>query len=171
MSPVILSEQGEDRPVSDNRLLPEEHIACTLFLAATLLAGAQIVLRSAFDIGIPWSTEAIVTMMIWSVYFGAGAVTARRRHVRMDLLAVSASARVGGALEVAAAACTLLYVAIVVVLSFRFFAFVYHSGELDPSTELPGWVLVIGFPLGLSVTLIRAALDSRSRVRHLQRFL
>ena len=166
----ILSEEA-DVESARGPLLPEEYIAVALFLAGTLLAGAQVVLRAAFDIGLPWSTETIVTLIIWSVFFGTAAVTARRRHVRMDLLATSSPVRVGAALETVAAACTLLYIAAIALLGWRFFAFVFHSGELDPSTELPGWCLVIGFPLGLTLATWRAAIDVRSRARHFSRFL
>ena len=169
--PVILSEEGEDQPVPDKRQLVEELIAIALFLTATLLAGAQIVLRSIFDIGLPWSEKGIVVLMIWSVYFGAGAVTARRRHVRMDLLATSSPPLLGAIIETAASACTLLYIGIVVVLAWRFLAFVYHGGEIDPSTDLPGWWLITGFPIGLTIMLARAGVDSRSRFRHMCRFL
>lgn len=171
MAQVILSEAGEDQGVHGDKLLPEEWVAVVLFLAATILAGLQVVLRAAFDIGLPWSTEAIVVMMIWSVYFGASGVTARRLHVRMDLLATSSPVRVGAAIETVAAACTLLYIAVIAVLAWRFLVFVYGSGEFDPSTELPGWVLVVGFPVGLTIAAVRAAQDCRSRARHFSRFL
>jgi TRAP-type C4-dicarboxylate transport system permease small subunit len=166
----ILSEEGGDDPVHA-RLLPEEYLAVALFIGATVLAGAQVTLRELFNIGLPWSTETIVTMMIWSVYFGASGVTARRRHVRMDLLATLAPPRAGALMEIAASTCTLLYIAAIAVLSWRFFAFVFHSGELDPSTGLPGWFLVVGFPLGLTVAAYRAAGELRGRVRRFGQLL
>jgi C4-dicarboxylate transporter DctQ subunit len=166
----FLSEEGGDDPVHA-WLLPEEYLAVALFIGATVLAGLQVILREFFDIGLPWSTETIVTMMIWSVYFGASGVTARRRHVRMDLLATSSPPRAGALVEIAASTCTLLYVATIAVLAWRYFAFMYHGGELDPSTGLPSWVLVVGFPLGLSVAAYRAAGELRGRARHFGQLL
>jgi C4-dicarboxylate transporter DctQ subunit len=166
----ILSEEGGDDPVSA-RLLHEEYLAVALFIGATVLAGLQIILREFFNIGLPWSTETIVTMMIWSVYFGASGVTARRRHVRMDLLATSSPPRVGALVEIIASTCTLLYIAAIAVLAWRFLIFVFYSGELDPSTGLPGWFLVVGFPLGLTVAAYRAAGELRGRARNFVQIL
>ncbi len=168
---VILSEDDPDLPARGNTLLPEEWIAVALFGSATILAGMQILLREAFDIGIAWSQETIVVLMIWSVYFGASGVTARRRHVRMDLLATSIAPLPGALLETLAASLVLVYVAVITVLSWKFLLFVWHSNEFDPSTEMPGWLLVSGFPLGLTATVFRAAVDLRARTRQVARHL
>ena len=161
-----MSEFPSDGSIpQDGKLLLEEAIAVVLFAAATLLAGVQIFLREAFDVGLVWAQEAIVVMMIWSVFLGASAVTAYRRHVRMDLLATSVPPKLGAAIEIAASSFVLLYVLAATVLSWLFFRFLHGAHETDPSTGLPAWCLFIGMPIGMTLMVLRSTGDLRARFR------
>jgi len=148
----------------ESAILPEEWVGLVLFVAAAVLAGAQILLRTTLDIGLPWGQEFVVTMIIWSVFIGAGGVTARRRHVRMDLLAMSLPRRMGAKVEVIAAAACMIYVALILIAAGKFQVFLFHSGEIDPSTELPSWCLFLGMPLGVALLLLRSIRDFRARL-------
>jgi TRAP-type C4-dicarboxylate transport system permease small subunit len=140
-------------------------VAVVLFVVATLLAGLEIVLRELFDTGLVWAEEAVVVMMIWSVFLGASAVTAYRRHVRMDLLATSIRPKSGAAVEIAASCFVLLYVLAVTVLSWKFFWFLHGAHETDPSTGLPAWCLFVGLPIGMTLMILRSTGDLRARFR------
>src|SRR5689334_3442198 len=119
-----------------NSFLLEEIVAIVLFVAGNLLAGLQVLLRGVFDIGLVWGQEFIVVLIIWSVFFGGSAVTARRRHVRMDLIAEASPPRVAAVLETAAALAVLAYAVYVLCAAWRFLFFVRASNEVDPSTDL-----------------------------------
>jgi C4-dicarboxylate transporter DctQ subunit len=159
------SDTDDESLPPDNSILFEEAIAIALFVAGTALAGLQVVLRGLFDIGLVWGQEMIVVLIIWSVFLGASAVTARRRHVRMDLIATSVSPALGAALETAAAFAGLLYVVFILIASWRFLFFIQGSHETDPSTDLPMWILFLGMPLGLIIMTLRSAVDLRARFR------
>lgn len=156
---------SDDSIPQDGKLLIEEVVAVVLFVAATLLAGLQIALRELFDIGLVWSQETTVVLMIWSVFFGASAVTAYRRHVRMDLLATSIAPKRGAAVEIAASSFVLLYVLVATLLSWRFFRFLLGAHETDPSTGLHAWCLFIGMPIGMTLMALRSVGDLRARFR------
>jgi TRAP-type C4-dicarboxylate transport system permease small subunit len=149
----------------EGRMLPEEVIGTILFVGATALAGAQVFLRAAFNIGLPWGQELVVVMIIWSVFIGAAAVTARRRHVRMDLLAASLPPRPSAAIEMVAAMAVLIYIVFVLGAACTFQYFLYESNEFDPSTGIATWWLFLGLPIGAAAMSYRSACDVRARFR------
>ncbi len=149
---------------AESAILPEEWIGLVLFIAGTALAGAQVFMRATLDIGLTWGQEFVVTMIIWSVFIGAAGVTARRRHVRMDLLAMSLPRRAGAKIEMIAAAACLIYVVLILIAAGKFQVFLFHSGEIDPSTELPSWCLFLGMPVGVALMLLRSIRDVRARI-------
>lgn len=171
MVETFTPDGAEDPHVpSDRVMLPEEWIAIVLFTAGNVLAGLQVALRGLFDIGLVWGQEMIVVFIIWSVFFGGSAVTARRRHVRMDLVAMLVPPRVAAVMETIAATAVLLYCAFVLVAGWKFLFFLVASKELDPSTEMPVWILFTGMPIGMIFMVWRAFGDTRARVaeyRHL----
>lgn len=148
----------------DSVILPEEWVAIVLFVLGNVLAGLQVLLRGLFDIGLVWGQEMIVVFIIWSVFFGGSAVTARRRHVRMDLVAMLVPARIGAAMEVGAACAVLVYASFVLVAAWRFLFFIAGSKEVDPSTEMPVWILFTGMPIGMIFMVWRGFGDLRTRL-------
>lgn len=156
---------GEDDPSvpPENSLLFEEVVGIILFVSASVLAGLQVFLRAALNIGLVWGQEFVVILVVWSVFIGASAVTARRRHVRMDLIATSLPARPGALLETMASVATLVYIGFVLVAACAFQYFLYNSNEVDPSTDLPTWWLFLGLPIGAALMVFRAGRDLRAR--------
>jgi C4-dicarboxylate transporter DctQ subunit len=157
--------EGDRDPTlpNDAAMLPEEAVGIVLFTAGNVLAGLQVLLRAIFDIGLVWGQELIVVFIIWSVFFGASGVTARRRHVRMDIVATLVPTRIAAMMEIAASSAVLLYAAFVLVAAWRFLFFIAGSGEVDPSIELPVWILFLGLPVGMIFLTWRSFGDLRSR--------
>ena len=145
--------------------LPEELIAVALMVAGTVLAGIQVVRRSILGTTFVWAEEVVVTMIVWSVFFGASAVTYRRLHIRMDLVAASLAPRLRPLVEIAAGLVCLAYVAFVTYLSVFFVLFVRTSAETDPSLDIPRWILHVGMPVGLCFMLVRSVQDLAAHVR------
>jgi TRAP-type C4-dicarboxylate transport system permease small subunit len=166
MVETFIQEGAEEAGVPHpDSFLPEEAIAIVLFTIATLLAGIQVFIRGTLDIGLVWGQEMIVVLIIWSVFFGGSAVTARRRHVRMDLVAMLVSRKTAAIMETAAAFFVLVYVVYVLIAAWRFLLFIMASKEVDPSTEWPVWILFAGMPVAMIFMLLRSALDLRTRAQ------
>ncbi|MGE0226549.1 MAG: TRAP transporter small permease [Acetobacteraceae bacterium] len=164
-TPEGAEEAGVPRADS---FMPEEAIAIALFVLGNLLAGIQVFVRGAFNIGIVWGQEMIVVLIIWSVFFGTSAVTARRRHVRMDIVAMMVPRKIAAGMETAASFFIMLYAAYVLIASWRFMLFLFESDEIDPSIEVPVWILFTGMPVAVIFLLIRSGGDLRLRARQLR---
>lgn len=159
--------EGDRDPAvpDDSVMLPEEWIGIVLFVSGTFLAWLQVVLRAAFDIGLVWGQELIVVFVIWSVFFGGSGVTARRRHVRMDLVTLLVPTRISAIMEIAASAAVAAYATFVVIAAWRFLFFLVDSKEIDPSIEMQVWVLFLGMPIGMMFMVWRGFGDLRTRIQ------
>ncbi len=147
---------------------PEEILAGVLLVAATILAGFQVTSRTIGAETFIWAEEAVVVMVVWSVFFGASAVTYRRMHIRMEILAVSVKSRLRPAIELLASLICVVYVVVVLYLGWQFLAFLRMTGETNPSMLIPQWCLYLGFPLGMSCMLIRIVQDMLRHARALR---
>jgi TRAP-type C4-dicarboxylate transport system permease small subunit len=147
---------------------PEEIFGGVLLVCATVLAGVQVTSRTLLGDTFIWAEEAVVVMVIWSVFFGASAVTYRRMHIRMDILAVSVKSRWRPAIEILASLICVGYVVTALVLGFQFLQFLRGSGETNPSMLIPQWILYLGFPLGMICVLIRTLQDLLRHIRTLR---
>lgn len=146
---------------------PEEIIGGVLLVCATILAGVQVISRTLIGDTFIWAEEAVVVMIIWGVFFGASAVTYRRMHIRMDILAVAVSSRWRPVVEVLASLICTGYVLTVLVLAWQFLQFLRMTGETNPSMLIHQWVLYLGFPLGMGCMLIRVIQDLMRHIRTL----
>ncbi len=156
---------GEEDPSvpAEDTMLVEEVIGVILYVSAAVLAGAQIVMRALFNVGLVWGQEGVVILIVWAVYIGAAAVTARRRHVRMDLIAMMLPTRPAALLETVAALAFVAYVVLILIAAARFQYFLFEGQDIDPSTGVPTWTLFLGLPLGVLFMLRRSVNDLRAR--------
>jgi|GEM_PF-4911846 len=156
---------GEEDPSipAEDTMLVEEVIGVILYVSAAVLAGLQIALRALFDFALVWGQEGVVIFIVWSVYIGASAVTARRRHVRMDLVAMALPKRPAALIETVAAFAIVVYVVLILIAAARFQYFLFEGQDIDPSTGVPTWTLFVGLPLGVLFMLHRSVNDLRAR--------
>src|SRR5690606_23022460 len=96
------SDPSPDPHFRPGGLTPEEVIAGVLLVAATLLGGIQVASRTLIGDTFIWAEEAVVVMIVWSVFFGASAVTYRRLHIRVELLAMAVRPKHRSAVELLA---------------------------------------------------------------------
>jgi len=142
-----------------------------LTLAALLLLGAiainftNVVARYIFLASIYWADEAMVYLVIWSIFLAAIAVTYDGGHLTMDLFSTRLSPRWQRALDGLIAA--------VCVLTFSFMAWQavtvvrtlmrndQRSIALDIPIALAHSALLVGFVFSALVVMARVALGHR----------
>jgi TRAP-type C4-dicarboxylate transport system permease small subunit len=64
----------------------ENTVLALLFAGLMLLAVAQIVLRNAWSIGLPWADGLIRVAVLWLTLLGAIAASRDQKHVSINLL-------------------------------------------------------------------------------------
>lgn len=127
-----------------------------LVLAMVLLAGAQIVLRNAFDTGIAWVDPVLRAMVLWAAMLGALAAARDDKHIGIDFVTHFVHERARRAMR----SVTLLFAAgISALMAWHGYGLVqldYGSGvEVG---GIPGWIVEAVIPVGFGLLALRLAL-------------
>jgi TRAP-type C4-dicarboxylate transport system permease small subunit len=137
-------------------------LAALLLLAAIAINFANVVARYLMRASIYWADEAMVFLVIWSIFLAAAAVTWDGGQLTMDLFAARLSARWQRRLD-----------GIIVAVSLFTFAFMawqamvvvrtlmrndQRSIALDLAMVVPHTALLVGFVLSVLVVIARVVL-------------
>lgn len=128
------------------------------FSALALLAGAQIVLRNVFSVGIVWGDPLTRILVLWLALIGAIAASRDRKHIAIELadrILPPSLRRIVVVIRSAFAA------AISAAVAWYAFSFVRESYEYgDTLLDLPAWwfqaVMPVAFALIAYRYLLRA---------------
>ena len=134
----------------------ETGMVALLVLAMVLLAGAQIVLRNAFDTGIAWVDPVLRAMVLWAAMLGALAAARDDKHIGIDFVTHFVHGRARRAMR----SVTLLFAAgISALMAWHGYGLVqldYGSGvEVG---GIPGWIVEAVIPVGFGLLALRLAL-------------
>ncbi len=114
---------------------------------------------------VPAADEIMTFAMVWGVFLGAGVVTLRGAHLRMDLVLGLLPARARRLAEALATACLLLVLGFIAVQSLEYLETVGAIGLTSMAAGLPmSWVhaaVPIGFGLMILAALLRMAASGR----------
>ncbi len=132
-----------------------------VLLAMVLLACVNVALRYVWQISLLWADETLVFGMIGIAFLGAIGVSAQHRHLRMELLSRSLSARAGRMLRIVEQAATLGVLGLVCWYSLAVIRRLWSRGTLSNMAEAPLWLVNAMILLGLCgmalVALLRLA--------------
>jgi len=140
-------------------------LAGVLLLAAIAINFTNVIARYLFLASIYWADEAMVFLVIWSIFLAAVAVTYDGSQLTMDLFSTRLSPRWQRALDGA--------IAMVCLLTFAFMAWQalavvrtmmrndQRSIALDIPIAIAHAALLVGFVLSALVVAVRAALGHR----------
>jgi TRAP-type C4-dicarboxylate transport system permease small subunit len=164
-SSPLPSDIAEPETPPFRSVTPEEIIGGILLTAATLLGAVQVTSRTLGAETFIWAEEAVVVMIVWSVFFGAAGVTYRRLHIRVEILAMAFTPVPRLLIELAASLVFLAYGVTALFLAWEFLFFLRMTGETNPSMLIPQWLLILGYPIGMACIVIRSGQDSWRYVR------
>lgn len=136
--------------------LIENVVASAALAAAAAIAIASVVLRYLFNILLFWSEEAVIYLVILSVFVGAVITLRHDEHVKVDLLQLVLKGRARLAVQVLATLLTLVYLACVGGYGWLLLFEPASSDTVTPALKLPVWVVYLGLPLGFTLMFLRS---------------
>jgi TRAP-type C4-dicarboxylate transport system permease small subunit len=140
-------------------------LAAVLLLAAIAINFANVVGRYLFLASIYWADEAMVFLVIWSVFLAAVAVTYDGSHLTMDLFSARLSPRWQRALDGVIAAVSLVTFAFMAWQAMTVARTLMRNDQrsiaLDIPIAIPHAALLVGFTLAALVVVVRLAFGRR----------
>ena len=146
----------------DAVLAKAEQVLIVIVLSVMLLlAFLQVLLRNAWDFGLPWIDILLRHLVLWLGIMGASLATRMNRHIRIEALLRFLPARhqrfvERGVLLMAAAICTLLGVAAVDLVRQE-----QATGSMAFG-PVPTWMLQLILPVGFAIVAFRFGLQTFS---------
>ena len=130
-------------------------------LASAMLAFYLVILRYFFGKGLTWGSEAVVLLVVWSAFFGAGIAIRQKGHIELevvrDLLPPAFRLPVVVLADLFCVGITLF----IMIFGVKWTLFLYHGEGVNVATQLPEWIIFLCIPLaGLTMT-----------IRYLQHFI
>ncbi len=126
-----------------------------LTLLALAVGTMQVVLRYAFNSGFTWSEEAFTLCTITAMLFAGSRAVRDDQHVRVELVPLLASPKVGKALRLFAHMVTLLLCAYYAYAGLLYSEFSYMIGATSPNSGMPDWITYIIVPVTMGFFTVR----------------
>lgn len=135
--------------------LVENVVASAALAAAAGIAIVAVVLRYVFNYLIFWSEEAVIYLVLLSVFVGAVITLRHDEHVRVDFLPVLLKGRLKLGVQVLASLLTLLYLGLLGAYGWLLLFEPATTGTVTPALKLPLWVVYFALPLGFTLMFLR----------------
>ncbi|HEY6942503.1 TRAP transporter small permease [Dokdonella sp.] len=134
----------------------ETGLVAALVFAMVVLAGAQIVLRNAFESGLSWADPLLRAMVLWAAMLGALAAARDDKHIGLDLVTHFVHGRARRLLRVV----TLLFAAAVsAMMAWHGVGLVrLDYGAGTATAGIPNWAIEAIVPVGFGLLALRLAL-------------
>lgn len=131
----------------------------TLLLSLIGLACAQILLRNAFSIGVPWIDELLRLILLWLAMVGAVAASREHKQIAIDVLSRFFSGPWMRWIELVT---SLFTAAVTGILAFYSFRFVQLSREFEDVLlgDWPAWIFQAILPIAFALMCYRYVLRS-----------
>jgi len=140
-------------------------LAAFLLLGAIAINFANVVGRYLFLASIYWADEAMVFLVIWSIFLAAVAVTYDGGHLTMDLFSTRLAPRWQRVLDAMIAAVCLVTFAFMAWQAMTVVRTLMRNDQrsiaLDIPIAIPHAALLVGFALSALVVAARVALGHR----------
>ncbi len=133
----------------------ENVVASAALAAAAFVAILAVVLRYAFNILIFWSEEAVIYLVLLSVFVGAVITLRHDEHVRVDLLPVLLKGRLKLGVQVLATLLTLVYLGLIGAYGWLLLFEPATRDTVTPALKVPLWVVYFALPLGFTLMFLR----------------
>jgi TRAP-type C4-dicarboxylate transport system permease small subunit len=132
--------------------------AAAALLAIVVLNAINITLRYFFRSPLSWAEEAMLFLMIFSVYIGAVSVAWRQAHIRIDAIIDFAPPRRRRILQVLSTLVTTAVLVPVVLASYRVTSLLFDFDQRSDAMHLPMWIPQAVVPLSLLLIVLMSLL-------------
>ncbi|MEZ8991204.1 TRAP transporter small permease [Vibrio breoganii] len=127
-------------------------VAIASMFTMVILVFMNVVLRYAFDSGLPWSEEVSRIAFVWVVFLGIIIANRDNSHLRVDII-VSRLSKIGQKITGAIAGIVTVLVLISVLIGGSKLIALTHAQGL-PATGIPTSVIYIAGVMSCSILLI-----------------
>lgn len=144
----------------------EDALLAGLLGGLLLLASVQILLRNAFDAGLPWADPLLRILVLWVGLLGAMAASRDERHITVDVVSQVLPPR---GLSLARALTSLFTAGVAAVVALHAGRFVATELEAGASglARLPAWPFELILPVAFGVIALRALIACARHARAL----
>ena len=136
--------------------LLENLLAGGALALATLIAIAQVLLRTIFDIHLYWSEETIVYLIIYSTFIGAVVTLRHNEHISINVFEPFVGKVGKRRLEILGVSVMIVYLVIVGFFAWMLLFEPFSSATVTPTLKLPLWVVELAVPIGFTLMLLRS---------------
>jgi TRAP-type C4-dicarboxylate transport system permease small subunit len=143
----------------------EDGVIAVAVLALVLIAGAQILLRNAFDTGLAWADPLLRALVLWTAMLGALAAAREDKHIGLDLIAHYAPPRLARPLRRIALLFGATVSAVVAWHGIDLVALDFGTGE-NAFAGVPNWFVELIVPVGFGLLALRLAIHAFVPARH-----
>ncbi len=126
-----------------------KYLTGLMLVAIVVINGANVFMRYVLYAAISWAEEAMVFLMLATVFIGAVPVTWERAHIRIDAFVASFSGRTRMAFETFA---VLLSAAVLLTIGWISLGVVQKLHGFDQRSDaldMPVWIPQVTVPFGL----------------------
>ena len=123
---------------------------------ATLIAIAQVLLRTIFNIHLYWSEETIVYLIIYSTFLGAVVTLRHGEHISINVFEPFVGKVGKRRMEILGVLVMIVYLVIVGFYAWMLLFEPFSSATVTPTLKLPLWVVELAIPLGFTLMLLRS---------------
>jgi len=157
------AEPAAPRP--RRRVLPEEVIAVVCMAVLALLTLANVVVRYLTDRSFASTEEVSIALMVIMTVAGASAAAARDRHIRIQYLYETGTARRRHRLALLSAVSTAVFFVVFALLSARVVWDEYRYQETSMALGVPRWWYTVWVPALCLAIAARAVGVARRALR------
>jgi len=123
-------------------------------LASALLAFLLVILRYFFGKGLTWGSEAVILLMVWAAFFGAGIAIREKSHIELEVVRDLLPPAFRLPVVVLADLLCVGIMLFIMIFGTKWTLFLYHGGGINVATEVPEWIIFLCVPFaGLTMTI------------------
>ena len=141
----------------------ERGLLIVIMGAMVLLSSLGIVVREIFPSYtsmFAWTDEATRLLMIWLVFFGLGVTLGRKRHIAVTVFFERLSQRWAQLIRLIIDIIGFMFCLYLSWLGIELTVFVWNTGQLSPTLDLPMYWIYIAPTLGFLLMALRYGLST-----------
>ena len=136
-------------------------------LASAMLAFFLVILRYFFGKGLTWGSEAVILLMVWAAFFGAGIAIREKSHIELEVVRDLLPPAFRLPVVVLADLLCVGIMLFIMIFGAKWTLFLYHGEGINVATEIPEWIIFLCVPLGGLTMTIRYLQHLNEHVREM----
>lgn len=148
----------------------ENTLAALALGIATILTIINVILRTFFSYSIFWGEEAVIYLIIFSVFIGTSIALRYNEHVGVDVVSFLFKERGKWVLAMLGALLLVIYCGAFGMLAWKMITNPAVHTSVSPALKIPLWIVQLSVPIGLTLLFLRAAELLYRQARYKQGF-